>query len=69
MQKFVRSLFWMARGAAGYGLAPEARELFELARSEAVNPGLDYAAFALATSVIGWQRTARIAKAVERWRT
>jgi hypothetical protein len=68
MQKFVRTLFWMARNAASYGLEAEARELFELAHTEAINPGLEYAAFGLASSVIGWQRTARIAEAVDRWR-
>jgi glycosyltransferase involved in cell wall biosynthesis len=68
MRTFVRSLFWMARNAASYGLTKEARELFQLARAEAVNPGLDYAAFAMAGNVMGWQRAARLAEAVRRWR-
>jgi hypothetical protein len=69
MQQFVRSLFRMARTAGSYGLAQEARQLFELARAQALAPSLDYALFALASQVLGWQRASRLAEAVEGWRS
>jgi glycosyltransferase involved in cell wall biosynthesis len=68
MQQFVRSLFWMARNAGSYGLPHEARQLFELARGEALHPGIDYRLFGFASKVLGWQRASRVAEAVERWR-
>ena len=62
MQQFVRSLFWMARNAAAYGLPVEARQLFGLARCNATRPGWDYRLFAAAAAVLGWQRAARLAE-------
>lgn len=59
MQQFVRSLFWMARNAGSYGLPVEARQMFELARSEALHPGWDYRLFGLAGAILGWQRASR----------
>jgi glycosyltransferase involved in cell wall biosynthesis len=68
MQQFVRSLFWMARNAGSYGLPDEARRLFELARAQALHPGWDYRLFGAAAGLLGWQRTSRMAEAVQRWR-
>jgi len=68
MQKFVRSLFWMARNAGSYGLPREAQQLFELARSQALRPGIDYQVFGLASHVFGWQRASRMAEALEKLR-
>jgi len=59
MQQFVRSLFWMARTAGGYGLTEEARSLFDLARAEALHPGWDYRLFAWMTVMVGWTRASR----------
>lgn len=69
MKQFVRSLFWMARNAASYGLAQEGRQLFELARSEALKPGLDYRLYGLASQLLGWQRASRVAEALQRLRS
>jgi glycosyltransferase involved in cell wall biosynthesis len=62
MQQFVRSLFWMARSAGSYGLAVEAQQLFELARAQALQPGLDYRLFGFASSLLGWRRASRLAE-------
>ena len=67
MQRFARSLFWMARNAGSYGLPTEAQQLFELARGEALRPGWDFKLFGLATRVLGWQRASRMAESMERW--
>jgi len=69
MKQFVRSLFWMARNAASYGLAQEGRQLFELARAEALNPGLDYRLYGLASQLLGWKRASRVAEALQRLRS
>ena len=69
MQKFARSLFWMARNAGSYGLPQEARQLFELARAQALRPGMDYQVFGLASQVFGWQRASKMAEALERFRS
>jgi len=66
MQKFARSLFWMARNAGSYGLPDEARRLFELARGVALRPGWDYTVFRAATRVLGWQRSSRLAEVLVR---
>lgn len=68
MQQFVRSLFWMARNAGAYGLPSEAQQLFDLARANALHQGWDYRLFALASAVLGWRRTGRIAAMAGRWR-
>jgi glycosyltransferase involved in cell wall biosynthesis len=68
MQQFVRSLFWMARNAAAYGLPDQARQLFELARGNALSPGWDYRLFALATTIFGWRAAARLADRVDKLR-
>ncbi|MGD9583400.1 MAG: glycosyltransferase family 2 protein [Lysobacterales bacterium] len=62
MQHFERSLFAMARTAGRYGLPSEARQLFELARATAINPGWDYRLFAAMAAVFGWQRASRWAE-------
>lgn len=69
MQQFARSLFWMARNAGSYGLPQEAKQLFDLARRQAVRPGMDYRLFGLASQVLGWQRASRLAEALERLRS
>jgi glycosyltransferase involved in cell wall biosynthesis len=69
MQRFARSLFWMARNAGSYGLPQEARQLFELARAEALSPGLDYRLFGLASRLLGWPRASRLAELLERIRS
>jgi glycosyltransferase involved in cell wall biosynthesis len=68
MQQFVRSLFWMARAAASYGLPQEARQLFEIARSEALHPGLDYRLYGLASQLLGWRRASQLTQVFERLR-
>jgi glycosyltransferase involved in cell wall biosynthesis len=64
MQQFVRSLFWMSRNAGSYGLPREARQLFELARGQAVHAGMDYRLFGWAARMLGWQRASRLAEAL-----
>jgi hypothetical protein len=66
MQQFVRSLFWMARNAGCYGLPEEAKQMFELAHNEALQPGWDYRLFGLAGAVLGWQRASRWADQLQR---
>ena len=68
MQQFVRSLFWMAREVAAYGLPREAEQLFDLARSNALHPGWDYRLFAVAAAALGWARCGKLARMVDRWR-
>jgi glycosyltransferase involved in cell wall biosynthesis len=68
MRQFVRSLFWMARNAASYGLPDQAGQLFRLARDNAINPGWDYRLFSAAVAVIGWRGAARLASFLERLR-
>ena len=64
MRQFVRSLFWMARNAGRYGLAGEARQLFELARANAAAPGWDYRLFGVASSLLGFRHASRLAEAL-----
>lgn len=66
MQRFSRSLFWMARNAGRYGLGREANRLFELARSLAINPGWDYRIFGTATKLLGWKLSSRLADSILR---
>jgi hypothetical protein len=68
MQRFVRSLFWMARNAGSRGLSREASQLFDLAREHSNASAWDYRAFAAAVAVLGWRRAARLAERIERWR-
>jgi len=62
MQKFARSLFWMARNAGSYGLPKEANELFVLARDLTINPGRDFKIFSIATKILGWKISCRLAE-------
>ena len=62
MQKFARSLFWMARNAGSYGLPKEANELFVLARDLTINPGRDFKIFSIATKLLGWKISCRLAE-------
>ena len=61
MQRFARSLFWMARNAGNYGLSKEAAILFNLAKNLSLNPGWDFRVFAAATKLLGWKLTCRLA--------
>jgi glycosyltransferase involved in cell wall biosynthesis len=56
VRHLVRSVFWMSREAAAYGLTPEAQLLFGHARELAVDPGWDYTGFRIAASLIGWKQ-------------
>jgi glycosyltransferase involved in cell wall biosynthesis len=60
MQRFVRSLFWMARTAGAYGLPEEAWNLFDLSRANAIRPGWDYRLVGLAARVCGWRMAGRL---------
>ncbi len=62
MQKFARSLFWMARNAGRYGFPKEAQILFQLARNLSLNPGWDFRLFGIATKLIGWKLSSRLAE-------
>lgn len=62
MQRFSRSLFWMARNAGRSGLGREANQLFELARDLSINPGWDYRIFGISTKVLGWKLSSRMAE-------
>lgn len=68
MREFVRSLFWMSRGLATYGLPQRAKELHALAMAEAVERTLEMRAFAGAAALVGWQRAGRLAEQWERWK-
>lgn len=68
MQQFARSLFWMARNAGSYGLANEAQQLFDLARAESIKPGWDFRIFSIATKLLGWKLSSRMAEAFLRRR-
>lgn len=63
MQQFARSLFWMARTTGSYGLSKEAQQLFHLARNLSLKPGRDFRWFDLATRILGWKMTGRMAEA------
>jgi len=67
MQRFARSLFWMARNAGVYGLTDEAEQLFRLARSIEVRPGLEYRVFSASIRLLGWRRTSVLAESIGRW--
>ena len=64
MQRFSRSLFWMARNAGAYGLAKEAQLLFDLARTVSIKQGMDFKLFGLATKLLGWKLSSRMAEAL-----
>lgn len=63
MQIFARSLFWMARKAGRYGLTKEAQQLFDLARNLSLMPGWDFKLFRMATKLLGWKISCRLAEA------
>lgn len=68
MQQFVRSMFWMARSAAAYGLVQESRQLLGLAQAQATRGQWQYRLFALVAAVLGWQRAGQLAELAGRWR-
>jgi len=55
MQRFARSLFWMARCAGARGLDGEAHELFERARYLSINSHWEFRLFRVAVAIIGWR--------------
>ena len=55
MQRFARSLFWMARTAGARGLSSEATQLFDLARTISIAPGWKFHLFGFAVAVLGWR--------------
>jgi glycosyltransferase involved in cell wall biosynthesis len=62
MQRFARSLFWMARIAGARGLSSEARQLLELARAVSTTGAWELLLFELAVAVVGWRRSAQFAE-------
>jgi glycosyltransferase involved in cell wall biosynthesis len=62
MQRFARSLFWMARIAGARGLSLEAKQLLALARTVSVTEGWQLRLFELAGAVVGWRRTSQWAE-------
>lgn len=67
MRRLVRSLFWMAREAGAHGFAEESHRLFELARTHADNPGLEFAVYRVVAALVGWSGAGRLMKFLERW--
>jgi glycosyltransferase involved in cell wall biosynthesis len=66
MQRFVRSLFWMARETGRLGFEAESRRLFELARAHTAGRHAEYAAFSLAARLLGWRRASMVASSLTR---
>ena len=64
MQRIVRSLFWIAREAAAYGLASESAQLLQVAQSNAQGPQLQMRAFHAAARLMGWRRAGQLARMV-----
>lgn len=62
MQRFARSLFWVARIAGARGLSFEAKQLIDLARAISISAGWQYWLFELAGTVVGWRRTSQWAE-------
>jgi glycosyltransferase involved in cell wall biosynthesis len=65
MQRFARSLFWMARTVGGAGLPIEAERLFTLARSISSGSQWDLKFFAGVRATLGWKLASRMAKKAE----
>lgn len=68
MQRFVRSLLWMARLAGGNGFASEAAELFALARRTVIKPGIEYRVYDVLAWLVGWGAIGRMSTRIESWR-
>jgi glycosyltransferase involved in cell wall biosynthesis len=62
MQRFARSLFWMARVAGARGLSFEAKQLIDLARAVSITEGWQFRLFELAGALVGWRRTSQWAE-------
>jgi glycosyltransferase involved in cell wall biosynthesis len=65
MQHFARSLFLLARQCGAAGLVVESQRLFDLARSacgEQRSRGLDYRAYRIIASVVGWNTAGKASK-------
>lgn len=62
MQRFARSLFWMARIAGARGLSVEAKELTDLARATSTSGRWQLRLFELAGAVVGWRRSCQWAE-------
>jgi glycosyltransferase involved in cell wall biosynthesis len=66
MQNFARSMFWMARTAAGTGFVAEAQMLFDLSRAAQRNPGWDYRLVGWCARWFGWVAAAKFSRLAER---
>lgn len=64
MERFVRTLFYMARVVGARGLQDESRQLFNLARTNALKPGWDYRLFSWLAAITGFPHASRLAEAV-----
>ena len=62
MQRFARSLFWMARVASVRGLSSEAMQLIDLARAASITGDWQLRSFELAGAIAGWRRAGRWAE-------
>jgi glycosyltransferase involved in cell wall biosynthesis len=70
MQYYARELFLLARQCGAAGLAPQSRMLFELAReaSGVHRHRLQFHAYRVAATLLGWTLTGRLACTADRWR-
>lgn len=72
MQHFARALFLLARQCGAAGMNDEATQLFALSREasgDARSQNFDFRLFAAAVRVLGWTRSARIARLLDRVRS
>lgn len=70
MQHFARELFLLARQCGAAGLATESRMLFELAReaSGGRRNGMQFRAYRIATTILGWKAAGKLAQLADRMR-
>lgn len=71
MQHFARALFLLSRQCGAAGLAAESRRLFELARQasgEARSQGLDFWAYKIVASILGWAAIGRLSSWLDKLR-
>lgn len=64
--RYARTLFWAAREAGRRGLATEASELLDLARTIPQARSWDIRLFAMGAKLLGWERVSRLAGRVGR---
>ena len=72
MRHFARALFLLARQCGAAELAAQARRLFDLSLEAAGTPlesaALDYRAYSLLASVLGWNAMGKLSQWADRWR-